>query len=78
MCLAVPGRILETNGASALVDIQGNRIKVSIALTPDAAAEEWVLVHAGFAISTIEEAAARETWRYLTKMYRDDDDELAE
>lgn len=71
MCLAVPGRILETNGESALVDIQGNRIKVSIALTPEAGVEEWVLVHAGFAISKIEEAAARETWSYLTEMYRE-------
>jgi hydrogenase expression/formation protein HypC len=73
MCVAVPGRILKTSGDNALVDFQGNRMKVSIALTPDAGVAEWVLVHAGFAISKIDEAAARETWSYLTQMYGDED-----
>jgi len=26
---------------------------------------DWVLVHAGFALTVIDEAEARETWEYL-------------
>jgi hydrogenase expression/formation protein HypC len=65
MCLAVPGRIIECDSGEALVDFQGNRLKVSKLLTPEAAVGDWVLVHAGFAISTIEEKDALETWDYL-------------
>ncbi|TWT41931.1 Hydrogenase isoenzymes formation protein HypC [Phycisphaerae bacterium RAS1] len=65
MCLAVPGRIVELRSAGALVDFQGNRQRVDITLTPDVRAGEWVLVHAGFAITPIAEADALETWDYL-------------
>lgn len=69
MCLAVPGKILECNGVDALVDFQGNRLRISRVLTPEAGCGDWVLVHAGFAISTIEEQDALETWEYLRQCY---------
>lgn len=65
MCLAVPGMVLERRGDLAQVDFQGNRLEISLALTPDAAPGDWVLVHAGFAIGELAEAEARETWAYL-------------
>jgi len=68
MCLAVPGKIVEKSSEIALVDIMGNRMEVSTVLTPDAGVNDWVLVHAGFAIAEIDEAAARETWGYLQEM----------
>ncbi len=68
MCLAVPGQIIEIRGDLALVDFQGNRLEVSRLLTPDAGADDWVLVHAGFAIARIDEAEAKETWSYLNQM----------
>jgi len=64
MCLAVPGRIVELIGDDAVVDMQGNQTGVCTALTPEAKADDWVLVHAGFAITKIDEAEARETWAY--------------
>lgn len=69
MCLAVPGRILECGESDALVDFQGNRMKISKVLTPEANSGDWVLVHAGFAISTIDESEALETWGYLRQCY---------
>ena len=75
MCLAVPGRIVAVDGHLATVDFQGSRMEVSCTLTPDVTAGQWVLVHAGFAITTLEEADAKETWTYLNEIYRD---ELAE
>ena len=65
MCLAVPGQIIERTGDVGQVDFQGTRLEVSLVLTPDAETGQWVLVHAGFAISELDEAAARETWSYL-------------
>jgi hydrogenase expression/formation protein HypC len=65
MCLAVPGRIIERRGELASVDFQGTRVEVSLALTPEAQVGSWVLVHAGFAISDLDEAEARQTWAYL-------------
>ena len=50
------------------MDFQGNRLEVCTTLTPDAKVNDWVLVHAGFAISIIDEHAAKETWSYLQAM----------
>lgn len=72
MCLAVPGKVLECSGEEAVVDLQGNRLKVSKVLTPEAGVGDWVLIHAGFAITTIEEADALETWEYLRGSYGED------
>lgn len=68
MCLAVPGRIIETRNQRALVDFQGNRMEVCTVLTPDVGVSDWVLVHAGFSIAKIEEEAAKETWSYLSTL----------
>jgi len=67
VCLAVPGRIIERSGNRALVDFHGNRVRVNTILTPEAPVGSWVLVHAGFAISAIDEEDARPTWDYLNE-----------
>jgi len=74
MCLAVPGRVIDVRPESAAVDFQGNRQRVDLTLTPTAAVGTWVLVHAGFAITTMSEQEALQTWDYL----RGDDGALAE
>jgi hydrogenase expression/formation protein HypC len=73
MCLAVPGKVLAITtdeadpigGHVGTVDFQGNRVDVCLAMTPEAQVGDWVLVHAGFAITRLDEAEARETWEYL-------------
>lgn len=72
MCLAVPGRILKCDADDALVDLQGNRVRISRVLTPDTRPGDWVLVHAGFSIATVDEAEALETWDYLRQAYGPD------
>ena len=64
MCLAVPGKIIELLGAeppfaSAVVEFGGVRRKVSVACVPEATEGDYVMVHAGIAISRVnaEEAA---------------------
>ncbi len=77
MCLAVPGKVLECEGDAALVDLQGNRLQVSRVLTPEVEPGGWVLVHAGFAISSIDEEEAMETWEYLKQLSVSEVDEAA-
>ncbi len=72
MCLAVPGKVLECEADEALIDLQGNRLKVSKVLTPEVEPGDWVLVHAGFAISTLDEQEALETWDYLQQAFGED------
>jgi hydrogenase expression/formation protein HypC len=66
MCLAIPGKILEitdenTLSRSGRVDFGGVVREVNLAYVPDASADAWVLVHAGFALQTIDEEEAKRT-----------------
>jgi len=61
MCLAVPGRIIEIDGATARVDFGGITREANVTLVPEAAVDSYVLVHAGFAIQVLNEAEAEET-----------------
>ena len=72
MCLAVPAQVVECNGDEAVIDLQGSTLKVSKLLTPDVKRGDWVLVHAGFAITQLDEAEARETWDYLRQALGDE------
>ena len=74
MCLAIPGKIVEiTEGAEPAlrrgkVDFSGVKKEVSLAFTPEAAIGEYVLVHAGFALNTVDEAEARKIFEHLDAM----------
>ena len=65
MCLAVPGKVVRKVGDEAEIDLQGNRLTVSTVLAPEAVEGSWVLVHAGFAIQTLSEDEAKETFELL-------------
>jgi len=59
MCLAIPGRIIETwsEGAApfAHADFDGDVRRISIAFLPDLQVGEYTIVHAGFALSRVPE-----------------------
>lgn len=61
MCLAVPGKIIEIQDLLATVDINGVTRKISLMLLPETQIDDFVLVHAGFAIQTIDEEEANKT-----------------
>ena len=66
MCLAVPGQVLERlDDAQARVDFTGVRRTISVAFTPDVEPGDWVLVHVGFALATIDEDEAKATLELL-------------
>jgi hydrogenase expression/formation protein HypC len=74
MCLAIPGRIAEIteDAEPALrrgkVDFAGVKKEISLAFTPDAAIGDYVLVHAGFALNTVDEGEARKIFDDLETM----------
>lgn len=68
MCLAIPARIVELKGDNAVVDAMGNRYKAKTTLLPEAKMGDLVLVHAGFAISLIEEEEAKKTWQLIAEI----------
>ena len=73
MCLAVPGKVVEILGddpllRSAKVSFAGVVKQVSLTCTPDAQVGDYVLVHVGVAISTVDPKEAAETFEYLKQM----------
>ena len=45
-----------------------SRTEISLALVPEAGVGDWVLVHAGFAITVLDEEDARQTYELLREM----------
>ncbi len=68
MCLAIPARIIELEGDKAVVDAMGNRFKAKTTLLPDVKLGDLVLVHAGFAISQVDEEEAKKTWQLISEI----------
>ena len=68
MCLAIPARIVELEGDKAVVDAMGNRFAAKTTLLPQAKSGDLVLIHAGFAISLVDEEEARETWQLIAQI----------
>lgn len=76
MCLAVPGKITDINGDDPIsrtgkVSFAGVIKEASLALLPDAGIGDYVLVHAGFAITLLNETEAQRTMAYLETMNSD-------
>ena len=61
MCLAVPMKVIEIKGDMAVVESAGLRRDVGIMLLDKVKLDDWVLIHAGFAISKLTQKQARET-----------------
>jgi hydrogenase expression/formation protein HypC len=73
MCLGVPGKILEmwddpTGMKLGRVSFGGIVKEVCLATTPEAEVGQYVVVHVGFAISTIDEEEAERVFGYLEEM----------
>jgi hydrogenase expression/formation protein HypC len=65
MCLGIPGKLTEVWEESGTrmgcVDFGGTTKTVCLAYLPDMAVGEYTIVHAGFAITRLDEASAQET-----------------
>ncbi len=73
MCLAVPGKIINISAEESLarmgnIDFSGIKKEISLAYLPEAKINDYVIVHAGFAISIIDEEDARESLKAFQEM----------
>ena len=72
MCLAVPGRVISIEDRDetrmAEVDFGGVKKDVCLEYIPDIVIGEYVMVHVGFAIQRMDEAAALETLANFEKL----------
>ncbi len=68
MCVAIPARIKAIEGSLADVEVGGVLRKISVQLTPEVKKDDYVLVHAGFAIHIIDEQEAQETLKVFEEL----------
>lgn len=73
MCLAVPGEVLSINEEDPLmrtgrISFGGVVKEVNLTFVPEAQVGSYVLVHVGFAISTIEPGEAHRVYEYLKQI----------
>jgi hydrogenase expression/formation protein HypC len=80
MCLGIPGEVIsapEGDLRLARVSFGGIVKPIALVYVPEADVGDFVVVHAGFAISRIDEAEARRVFAYLDEAARADGEEPA-
>ena len=78
MCIAAPAKVVELNKDDkiAFVEFGGVKQKARIDLMPDIQLDDYVLVHAGYAIEKLTEEAAKESleaWEELLEILEEED-----
>ena len=77
MCLAIPGKIVSISGEgferTGKINFGGVLKDVNLAYVPKAKVDDYVIVHVGFAINTLDESEANKVFEYLKEI-----DELGE
>ena len=74
MCLAVPGKIISIDDSlgelmrMGKVNFGGIVKDVNLAYVPDAKIDDYVIVHVGFALNTIDESEALRVFEYLREI----------
>jgi hydrogenase expression/formation protein HypC len=81
MCLAIPGKVETLSGDDPItrmgrVNFGGVIKEASLAYVPEAQVGDYVIVHAGFALSKVDEDEAHKVFEYLRQM--EELDELKE
>jgi hydrogenase expression/formation protein HypC len=75
MCLGIPGEIVSIDAGTETTALSMGQVRfggvtkaVCLAYVPDASVGDFVVVHAGFAISKMDRAAADRVFSYLDEM----------
>jgi len=74
MCIAVPSKVIKIEGKVAETELGGVIRKVSIEMVPEVKVGDYVMVHAGLAISIVDREEAemeRELWEELMEVLND-------
>lgn len=68
MCLAVPAKVKQIKKDRAIVDFGGVQREVSLGIITGVQINDYVLVHAGFAIGKVKKEQAEDTLKILEEM----------
>ncbi|HEY9186805.1 MAG TPA: HypC/HybG/HupF family hydrogenase formation chaperone [Ignavibacteria bacterium] len=68
MCLAIPAKIISISNETAIAEIGDVKREISLMLLPEAEVNDYVLIHAGYAIQKIDEDEANKTLELLKQM----------
>ncbi len=74
MCLSIPGKLIEITAVldetfrTGKVSFDGILKEVSMTLVPEARVGDYVMVHVGAAISTVDEEEAKKTFELLKQL----------
>ncbi|MCX7973100.1 MAG: HypC/HybG/HupF family hydrogenase formation chaperone [Candidatus Aminicenantes bacterium] len=69
MCLGIPAKIVAIeNDYFGRVDYLGTKIRVNLSLLDQVQVGDWVIIHAGFAITRLKEEEAQETLNLLREI----------
>ncbi|MBC8359685.1 MAG: HypC/HybG/HupF family hydrogenase formation chaperone [Candidatus Aminicenantes bacterium] len=69
MCLGIPAKVVKIEESNfGKVDYLGTKVKTNLSLIEDVKIGDWVIVHAGFAISKLNEEEAKETLFMLREL----------
>jgi len=72
MCLGIPAKVIEIKeDNTGKVDYLGTKIKVNFSLIEDVKIGDYVIIHAGFAISKLDEKEAQETFSLLREFIKE-------
>ena len=74
MCLGVPMKILSRDGDNIVAEVDGVQREASVMLLgEEVGVGDYVIVHAGFAISRLDEEYAEETLRMMREVFAPED-----
>ncbi|NLF54354.1 MAG: HypC/HybG/HupF family hydrogenase formation chaperone [Thauera phenolivorans] len=69
MCLAIPARVVAlVDGDEAVVDLDGVRKRISLALVEEVGVGDYVILHVGFALQKLDQAEAEATLALLREI----------
>ncbi len=68
MCLAVPMKVIKIEAARGVVELGGLRHNISLELLEEVNIDDYVIVHAGFAIQKLDKKNAEETLSLLKEI----------
>jgi len=74
MCLGVPMKVLSREGDTVIAEVDGVQKEANIMLLgEEIALGDYVIIHAGFALSRLDEEYAEETIRLMREVFSDED-----
>ncbi len=71
MCLAIPTKIVEIKGNQGKVDVGGALVSVGLDLIDDIKPGDYVIVHAGFALSRLDKDEALKRLELFRELARE-------